>query len=203
MVFLSMKTKLSSLVAIVLLTVLLSCEKESERIDNYLVVFATAEIAESTVAFRLDDGTVLKPETDTSIALKDGMRVILNYTPLENELITINRVQPIFMDVVKDEGYPDKVKTSPIKIVSIWVNGHYLNMSFEVDYHSKSHATGLFRDVSAVEPTLYFSYSREDDPAGAPVLNYLSFDLRSLGNEPFTVYVNTYEKMREFTFQVD
>ena len=198
-----MKTKLSSLIAIVLFTFLLSCEKESERIDNYLVVFATAEISDSNITFRLDDGKLLKPDNTTSVALKNGTRVILNYTPLENELITINRVQTIFMDVVKYEGYPDKVKTSPIKIVSIWVSGHYLNMSIEVDYHSKSHTTGLFRDVSAEEPTLYFSYSREDDPAGAPVLNYLSFDLRSLGNEPFTVYVNTYEKMRKFTFKVD
>lgn len=198
-----MKTKLSSLVAIVLFTFLLGCDKESERIDDFWVVYATAKIADSNIAFRLDDGKMLKPDNTTSATLKDGSRVILNYTPLENGLIKINRVQPIFMDVVKEEGYPEKVKTSPIKIETIFVSGHYLNMSFEVDYHSKTHTTGLFRDMSAIEPTLYFSYSREDDPAGAPVLNYLSFDLRSLKGETFAVYLNTYEEMRKFTFKID
>ena len=198
-----MKTKSLLLFATVFLTFLLSCEKETERIDNYWVVFATVEMAESNISFRLDDGKLLKPENATSAELEEGHRVILDYTPLENELIKINGVRRIFVDVIKEEGYPDKLKTSPVKIVTMWVSGHYLNMSFEVDYHSKSHSTGLFRDMNALEPTLYFSYSREDDPPGAPVLTYLSFDLRSLGNETFTVFVNTYKELREFKFKVD
>ncbi len=198
-----MKTKLKLLVVIILLPFLLGCEKESKRIENYLVEFARVEVAESAIVFRLDNGKLLKPENTTDVDLKDGNRVILDYTPLENEFIKINHVRKIFLDVIKAEGYPDKVKTSPIKIVSIWVSGHYLNMSFEVDYHSKTHSTALFRDITAKEPTLYFSYSREEDPPGAPVLTYLSFDLRNLEKETFTVYVNTYEKMREFTFKVD
>lgn len=198
-----MKTKSLLLFATVFLTFLLSCEKETERIDNYWVVFATVEMAESNISFRLDDGKLLKPENATSAELEEGNRVILDYTPLENELIKINGVRRIFVDVIKEEGYPDKLKTSPVKIVTMWVSGHYLNMSFEVDYHSKSHSTGLFRDMNALEPTLYFSYSREDDPPGAPVLTYLSFDLRSLGNETFTVFVNTYKELREFKFKVD
>ena len=198
-----MKTKSLLLFATVFLTFLLSCEKETERIDNYWVVFATVEMAESNISFRLDDGKLLKPENATSAELEEGNRVILDYTPLENELIKINGVRRIFVDVIKEEGYPDKLKTSPVKIVTMWVSGHYLNMSFEVDYHSKSHSTGLLRDMNALEPTLYFSYSREDDPPGAPVLTYLSFDLRSLGNETFTVFVNTYKELREFKFKVD
>lgn len=200
-----MKNKLSLLVAIVLIPLLLACEKESVRIDNYLVEYATVNVAGSTVTFKLDDGKILMPETTADkLDVEDGVRVILNYTPLDEDgFIKVNRIQRIFMDVIKEEGFPDELKTSPIKIVTIWVSGQYLNMSFEVDYHSKPHVTGLYRDMEAAEPTLYFSYSREDDPPGAPTLTYLSFDLSSLKRDiPFTVYVNTYDGVREFEFSL-
>ena len=200
-----MKNKLSLLVAIVLIPLLLACEKESVRIDNYLVEYATVNVAGSTVTFKLDDGKILMPETTADkLDVEDGVRVILNYTPLDEDgFIKVNRIQRIFMDVIKEEGFPDELKTSPIKIVTIWVSGQYLNMSFEVDYHSKPHITGLYRDMEADEPTLYFSYSREEDPPGAPTLTYLSFDLNSLESDtPFIVYVNTYEGMRKFEFSL-
>ena len=76
-------------------------------------------------------------------------------------------------------------------------------MSIEVDYHSKSHKTGLYRNMNATHQTLYFSYSREDDPAGAPTLMYLSFNLENLQDENFRVYINTNEGEREFLFSKD
>ncbi len=198
-----MKTKHSLLFAIIYSILLLSCKKEPERIEDYLVKFATVEVTESNISFRLDNEKVLKPKNSTSIELEHGNRVILNYTPLDSEFITINQIRRIFLDEIRNEGYPERLKISPVKIVTIWVSGHYLNMSFEVDYHSKSHSAALLRDVNAIVPTLYFSYSREDDPPGAPTLTYLSFDLKSLGDEDFIVYVNTYDSMRKFTFKVD
>ena len=199
-----MINKLSLFVAIIFIPFLLSCEKEIVRIDNYLVEYATVNVTGSTITFRLDNGEVLKPEaTADKLDVEDGDRVILDYTPLEEDgFIKVNRIRKIFLDGIKEEGFPEEVKTSPIKIVTIWVSGHYLNMSFEVDYHSKPHITGLYRDMEADEPILYFSYSREEDPPGAPTLTYLSFDLSSLKRDiPFTVYVNTYDGVREFTFR--
>lgn len=199
-----MINKLSLFVAIIFIPFLLSCEKEIVRIDNYLVEYATVNVTGSTITFRLDNGEVLKPEaTADKLDVEDGDRVILDYTPLEEDgFIKVNRIRKIFLDGIKEEGFPEEVKTSPIKIVTIWVSGHYLNMSFEVDYHSKPHITGLYRDMEADEPILYFSYSREEDPPGAPTLTYLSFDLNSLESDrPFTVHVNTYDEVREFTFR--
>ena len=198
-----MKTKLSLSIAIIYSILLLSCKKEPERIEDYFVKFATVEVNESNISFRLDNEKVLRPKNSTNVELENGNRVILNYTPLENEFITINQIRRIFLDEIRNEGYPERLKVSPVKIVTMWVSGHYLNMSFEVDYHSKSHSAALLRDVNAIVPTLYFSYSREDDPPGAPTLTYLSFDLKSLGDEDFIVYVNTYDSMRKFTFKVD
>lgn len=199
-----MKNKLTLLFSIISLLFLLSCDKELPRTDNFLVEFATVKMVNSSISFELDNENILEPENPTSLDLVNGNRVILNYTPLENGLITINSVRKIFLDTIKEDGFPGEVKTSPIKIISIWVSGNYLNMSFEVDYHSKSHNTAMYRDIDAAETTLYFSYSRGDDPPGAPILNYLSFDLKSLEKKSsFTVYVNSYEGIREFEFQID
>lgn len=198
----SMKNKLSLLVIIFFIPFLIACEKESKRIDNYLVEFATVHITNTVITFKLDNGKVLKPEPATNLDIEDGDRIILNYTSLEDEFIKVNQFRKIFVAPIKEEGYPEEVKTSPIKIVSIWVSGDYLNMSFEVDYHSKPHNTAIYRDMQAEEPTLYFSYSRQDDPPGAPSQTYLSFDLNSLEDKtPFTVHVNTDEGMREFVFR--
>lgn len=199
-----MNNKLNLIFAIIILSFLLSCKKETARIADFFVEFATVNLESSAIKLTLDDGTVLIPKTTTKLDLEDGDRVILNYTPLEDKFITINGVRKIFLDSIKTEGYPDKVITSPIKIVSIWVSGHYLNMSFEVDYHSKPHTTALFRDLKAEKPTLYFSYSREDDPPGAPTQTYLSFDLSSLENKTsFIIYVNTDKGMKRYELQID
>lgn len=199
-----MNNKFTLIFTIIVFSFLLSCEKETTRIADFFVEFATVKLDDSAIRFILDDGAALSPKTVNKLNLAEGDRVILNYTPLEDEYITINSVRKIFVDSVKTEGYPDKVITSPIKIVSIWVSGHYLNMSFEVDYHSKPHTTALFRDPNAERPTLHFSYSREDDPLGAPTQTYLSFDLSSLENEThFIVYVNTDKGMQMHELQLD
>ncbi|MFA6360756.1 MAG: NigD-like C-terminal domain-containing protein [Dysgonamonadaceae bacterium] len=177
------------------------CDKESTRTDDFLVEFAIVKKVGDDVTFRLDNGTILTPEGTTNLEIEDGNRVILNYTPLEKGVIKVNSVRRIFMGSIKKEGYPNDVKTDPVRIISVWVSGIFLNISFEVDYHSKSHRAGLYRDMSADEQTLYFSYSREDDPLGAPTLSYMSFNLESLQKKNFTVFINTYEGQRKFEFE--
>ncbi|HTN69242.1 MAG TPA: NigD-like C-terminal domain-containing protein [Dysgonamonadaceae bacterium] len=196
-----MKNRVTLSLSIIFFFFFLSCKKETHRIDNFFVEFATVNKSESILLFLLDDDTKLTPSNPSVLDLKDGMRALINYTPLENSLVKINSYRPIFMDSIRNEGYPDKVKTDPIKIISVWVSGNYLNISFEVDYHSKSHASALFRDTNAEKTTLYFSYSREDDPTGAPTLNYLSFNLNDLKKKSFVVYINTYKGKRKLVFE--
>lgn len=170
-----------------------------ERLDNFLVEFAIVlKTASSTISFKLDNGTILIPEKSTTNELENGNRVLMNYTPLENNTIQINNIRKVFMESYHDKGYPEKVIKDPIKVISIWQSGKYLNMSFVVDYHSKTHTTGLFRDIEAEETTFYFSYSREEDPPGAPTQTYLSFNMEELQDKNFTVIVNTYDGVRKF-----
>ncbi len=188
---------------IFLLLLVVGCEKESVRIDDYWVEFATVNKTGNNIAFHLDNGKILTPQNPTSLDLEEGSRVIVNYSFIENETIKVNSVRRIFMDSIKEKGYPEEVKKDPVKIKSVWVSGNYLNMSFEVDYHSKPHKTGLYRNMNASNQTLYFSYSRQDDPPGAPTLMYVSFNITSLQDKNFTVYINTYEGEREFLFAKD
>lgn len=193
-----MKNKFPILFLLIIIPFLFSCEKETERLDNFLVEFATVQKTGSTITFKLDNGDILSPNKITAFDLENGNRVLMNYTPLENNTIKINNIRKVFMESYQDKGYPEKVIKDPIKIISIWLSGDYLNMSFEVDYHSKTHTTGLFRDTEAKETTFYFSYSREEDPPGAPTQTYLSFNMEELQDKNFTVIVNTYKGVRKF-----
>ncbi|MDD2475354.1 MAG: NigD-like C-terminal domain-containing protein [Dysgonamonadaceae bacterium] len=194
-----MKNKFTILFLLIIIPFFFSCEKEMERLDNFLVEFAIVlKTASSTISFKLDNGTILIPEKSTTNELENGNRVLMNYTPLENNTIQINNIRKVFMESYHDKGYPEKVIKDPIKVISIWQSGKYLNMSFVVDYHSKTHTTGLFRDIEAEETTFYFSYSREEDPPGAPTQTYLSFNMEELQDKNFTVIVNTYDGVRKF-----
>ena len=197
-----MQSKKILLFSFFFLLLFFGCEKESIRIDDFFVEFAIVKKNESNFAFLLDNGKVLTLKSPTNLDLEDGKRVILNYTPLEDGFIKVNSARRVFMDSIKIDGYPENIKTDPVKIISVWVSGNYLNMSLESDYHSKAHQAALFRDMNVNEQTLYFSYSREDDPAGAPTLTYLSFNLESLQKKNFTVYINTYKGKRKLQFQL-
>lgn len=198
-----MKNKAILIFSVLILLFFVSCDKDEARIPDFLVEFATVVKTGSTIAIKLDNGKVLKAENTSSVDLKNDDRVIVNYTPIENHSIIINSIQQIFLGEIKSKESPNDLKTDPVKIISIWVSGKYLNMSIQVDYHSKAHSVGLFRDMQANKPTLYFMYSREDDPEGAPTRRYLSFDLESLQKEKdFTICINTYKGERKFNFMV-
>lgn len=196
-----MRNRLALILLVITFVFCASCDDKDTRIESFLVEFATIIKQDASITFQLDNGAILTPQKSTNLKLENDNRVILNYTPLDNNLITINSVSPIFVGNIKVEGYPDEVKTSPIKIISSWVSGNYLNMSFQVDYHSKPHSARLYRDMGATKPTLYFSYSRGEDPPGAPTLNYLSFNLKSLQEKEFTLYINTYDGVRKLELQ--
>ena len=197
-----MKNRHLLILSVIILLLVASCDKKETRLVDFLVELATIAKTEASTTILLDNGTVLTPNNASKLDVEEGARVILNYTPLEDGFININSIQRILLANIVEEGYPAKRETSPIKIVSVWVSGNYLNISFQVDYHSKPHNVGLYRDMQADKPTLFFSYSRADDPPGAPTLSYLSFNLESLQKQDFTIYINTYDGERKFEFRM-
>lgn len=188
--------------SVILLLFFSSCDKKESRLVDFFVEIATVVKSESLLTILLDNGTVLTPENINKLDFKDGDRVIVNYTPLDKGSININSIRAILLANIKEIGYPDKLETSPVKVISVWVSGNFLNMSFQVDYHSKKHIIDLYRDMQAEKPTLFFSYSRRDDPPGAPNLSYASFNLESLYKQDFTIYINTYDGERKYDLKI-
>ncbi len=195
-----MKNRATLIFSVLALLLFASCDKDETRIPDFLVEFATIIKTESSVRIKLDNGNVLSPEDPFDFDVENGNRVIINYTPLENSVIKVNRIEQIFLGEIKIKEDPNEVKSEPIKIISIWSRGSYLNLSFQVDYHSKAHSVALLKDTQSNTNKLYIVYSREDDPAGAPTLRHLSFNIESLKNEGFTVYINTNNGERKFDF---
>lgn len=203
-----MKNHTAGLLMLLLLLSFSACEKESERMDNYLVEFATVENGNAGYCFRLDNGRLLIPEEAGNYSQKDGQRVILNYVPLEGDAIRVNVVSDIFTGTIQSEGFAQNYSDDPVSVQSIWVGGDWLNLILETEYHSKPHRIALFHDTSATTLDLYFSHSSEDDPPGYPQKIYASFLLSDLreqsGGIPATVrlLINTYTGIRVFELEI-
>jgi hypothetical protein len=203
-----MKRKLFITTLIIVFSLAAGCEKEDERIDNFLVDFATVLHSQQIVFFQLDNQRILIPKELKNYSGNNGQRVILNYTPLRGDTIKVNDVADIFTGEIQTLKIFQQIYDDPVKIQSLWVGGDYLNMVFETEYHSRLHLIGLFRDMVSPTVDLYFSHSRNNDPPGYPQTFYVSFLISSLrpagSSDPvsFRLFVNTYTGMREFDLEL-
>ena len=193
-----MRNKDTLIFLTLVLLLFVGCDKDETRIPDYFVEFATVVKTESSIIFKLDNGNVLTPDDSLNYDLDNGNRVIINYTPLESGSVKINSVKNVFLGKIEAKESPRQIESDPVKIISVWKSGKYLNISLQVDYHSKEHSANLFKDTQSDSSILYFKYSRLDDPPGAPTLTYLSFDIENLQDKNFSVYINTYEGERKF-----
>lgn len=186
---------------------LFGCKKDPERMDDYLVEFATVVKESSNYRFRLDNGRLLIPEEIKNYSGDNGQRVILNYIPLEGDAIKINYVSDIFTGTVQRDGYPNDYSNDPVKIQSVWIGGDWLNLIVETEYHSTPHKVSLLLDPSSDSTDLYFSHSSNGDPPGYPRKMYLSFLLSDLREQagmpvPFRLFINSYTGIRIFEMEL-
>lgn len=186
---------------ILVLLFFVSCDKEDTRMPDFLVKFATVIKKESSITIQLDNGNILTPEPPYyNLSIEDSSRVIINYTPLENSFIKINSIQQIFLGGIEDKNIDTlNLNSAPLKKVVVDKQGDYLNLQFLVDYHSKPHSVSLFRDTNSQDKTnLYLSYSRENDPPGAPTKMYVSFKLGALQNNKISIFIETDKGERRY-----
>ncbi|MDR1743462.1 MAG: NigD-like protein [Dysgonamonadaceae bacterium] len=205
-----MKCKIIFIGCAFILFAISACDKEqASRIDDYIVEFATVMNDGSSVKFKLDNQKILVPSASDDFSdKKNGQRIVLNYTPLNGDTVKVNSASNIFTASLRTDGFPVEYHSDPVKIQSLWVGGNYLNAIIEVEYHDTAHTAALFQPNPAEPDQLYFSYSRNGDPAGYPVKAYASFLLDKLkeyaGSQPFkfVLYINTYEGMRSIELQL-
>lgn len=190
------------IIALALLT-LVSCDKEVERLDDYLVEFATVIKLTDNYNFKLDNGTLLTPKSNVNYSGKQGDRVILAWTPSEDNIVEIKNISSIHTASILEDGYPNLYVNNPVKIQSVWVGGDYLNMILEIEYHSTPHSIAVLRDMQSETVDLHFAHSTNNDPRGYPQIMYASFLISSIRKDndietDFNLYINTNSGIRRF-----
>ncbi len=202
-----MKTRIVALFTFLLFLQFWSCNKEPERLDNYLVEFATTYMG-NTYHFILDNGDILTPIEVKDINKKNGQRIILKYTPLGDGMIKIIQIAPILTGEISYDILPDIHNTDPIKLQSVWVGGNYLNIIFEIEYNSKVHNISLHRDTNSPEIDLYLIHSLNNDSPGYPRIMYSSFLIDDIRTEtdpsptPFRLHINTHSGIRQINLKL-
>ena len=204
----------------VMLVLLAGCEQEFERMPDFKVDFATVLIetgltstslsdhTPSLLRFQFDNGQIFTPiNPEAYSGGTTGQRVIINYTPLDNNKLRIRGIANIHTGNIRTEGFPEQLRQDPVRIQSVWVGGDHLNLILEIQYHSQPHSISLLRDTESETIDLHLSYSRNDDPAGTTRLLHASFLLSSLRDEadvpvPFRFLINTHTGKREFQFEL-
>lgn len=191
----------------VLFLLAFACEKAPQRIDDFLIEFATVIKPSGQTTFQLDNNKTLIPKELKSYSGKDGQRVILNFSPWRGDTVKINSVSDIFTGTVQQSDIPANLIQDPVKIQSIWVGGNYLNMILEIEYYEKNHIIALFHDTKSPDINLYFSHFKDGDPPGYAKKLYASFSLSAIKSvndnpTPFHLHINTYAGMRVWEMEM-
>ena len=203
-----MKKRFHIIIGLLSVLFVTACEKEPKRMNDYFLEFATILKSSNEIKFQLDNQRILIPKSLSNYNGNDGQRIILDYTPYKGDTVIVNHITNILTSTIAKDGFPTRWADDPVKIQSVWVAGNYLNLSIEIEYHSKPHTVGLLRDFGSPQVDLYFSHSSNDDPPGYPQKMYASFLLSSLRNNnkpnniPFRFFINTDNGLREFDLEL-
>ncbi len=193
---------LSHLLVVVMLLPLIGCEKEQERMPNYWVDFATVITIQDQLWFQIDNShNPVLPDQPIDEKLESGERVILNYTPVGDDLIHINHLRKVTSGDIGSITPSIEIGTDPVTVQSIWLTEAYINLILEIEYHHTQHTFGLYRDLT--DPNyvdLILSHAKNGDSPGYAVKVYLSVSLRNLSSEemkmPFRVVIPTVDGSR-------
>jgi hypothetical protein len=147
-------------------------------------------------AYLLDSGeTLYNVKYRANKPREANKRVFLTYS-LEKEksapydrAIALHGLSEIASGELKavDETEIDFSSSVPIRLESVWIGSHYLNMQFYFNYKSQTHSIGLLTDSSRLSGDtlhLYFMHDKNQDLPGYPVHLFLSFDLEKVLGRP-------------------
>ena len=176
--------------ALILLTILFFSCLEEDKVDygygEYYVEMATS-LDQKT--FLLDCGKTVYSEKEIA-GLGEGERVIFNFSYLNKETneVTIRNIKRVFLGSLQfvETDKIQEYENIPIRLESIWLSSHFLNVRFYMEYYSEAHIVSLYADQSEInnnEIHLYFLHNKNDDFPGYWSLSEVSFDLqKELGN---------------------
>lgn len=187
------------LIFIVSLT-FISCNDDGYSLGDFSVEMATINnIDETTYSLTLDDGTKLWIASPLNPVRPSTKRAIINYTILSDKqgeydhYIKLNGIRPLLTkDVIyidpEDTAKQDSIGSDPIKILSVWEGGGYINIYFGFNTGDMyQHMVNILSDKADLgvtdEPVkLQFRHNKNGDPENYGAKGYVSFDLTPYKN---------------------
>jgi hypothetical protein len=139
----------------------------------------------------------------------DSARVFLTYSFTENQTpspdqgqaITVHGSSSVTQGNLKSGGKQDidKLPDEPVRLESVWIGSHYLNLRFYMEHKSKTHSIGLIADKDDLNKEnihIYFKHNHNEDPPGYWVYVVTSFDLETVlghpeGNKTLYIHLNS------------
>lgn len=172
-----------------------SCnDDDGYSLDNFTVNIATVVDSDDLFYLKLDNGQKLWVAAPVMSKPK-AERAIINYTLLSDNIsnydhaIRLNRISTvltkdiIYIDPANVEEQ-DSIGNDPIKIISIWEGGDYLNIKFGFNFGEKyQHLVNMVADdadfdISNNPVRLEFRHNKYDDPELYGVQDYICFNLK-------------------------
>jgi hypothetical protein len=183
-----------SLALTLLLSTVVACTSDPDidyGMGEYYVEIVTALGSD---AFRLDNGSTIRDSNKTARrSFSAGARVYLSFSYGNNpadDPITVHGAFQIFSDELKTmpEATLAQQKRDPVRLETLWLGSHYLNLKFYMEYRSAAHKLALLTDEAQATPStevhLYFSHDKNNDIPGYPTALYASYDLSKVLGEP-------------------
>ncbi len=179
-------------------------------LDEYEERLAEVLLIDGKTAFLLDNGSLLYDASSKTLQnVRDSARVKINYTVLDqitpgfDQTVRLNRMQQVgsgSLQVLEADSIAS-MPDDPVYFESAWTGGHYLNMTFSIEYKSKPHKIFLVTDPAGISPENEFVYlefrqSNNGDDAGYQSGVVTSFSLKNVlglpsGNKKLRLSVNS------------
>lgn len=212
-----MKKQFLFLLAIALI---LACSKDEDEYDNYklnLGIYENTGDGETDFQVNLDNGDIVVPGKVSSDLFKfnDGERVLVYYTPLENDSESDNQTINSAIHYVEEiltkgiitltDDITDSIGNTPIHVheEDIWFSKHYLNIYFSYYGYDRTHYLNMIKyenDSVDDEGRLFLEFRHNDngDYYSYAYDGLVSFDMNSLhtvGSDslPITVKVEDFD----------
>lgn len=193
----------------------LACSEDSYHYPDAITDFVELETGSGKriIFIRTDEGKIYKPTT--SIGLKDATtdstyRVRCTYAPEENNRAQIFNVNGVVSPhPTTADSFEEGLIADPVKVVSIWKSGEYINFHLGVMSKGGVHTFHFIKDpkltlsggVQVLKLNLY--HAQGDDPEAYTRDVFLSCPLSKCGlqtGDSILVSVQTYEKKETFRF---
>ncbi|MDX9782959.1 MAG: NigD-like C-terminal domain-containing protein [Bacteroidales bacterium] len=205
-----MKGKVIKFIAVLFAVfTLVSCSKEGIDLDKYYLAYGVVEGDNPDYKIKLDNGMTLIVDINRvpNFDVKDGQRVLADYTPLDeipdgeqtlapftqsrvilNYLYDILQKDYLINSDIDTEEKRDSIGHDYINVNDSWIGSKFLNIHFEFYMNSPylKHMVNLvYDDARSTDEDIYFNFmhNAKNDTPNFRAFGRVSFDIEDILEE--------------------